>query len=358
MSELVQTIITKNKRTEEATLIGLKGPVRGRNFLLVGRKVLLGRGDSCDIILDDLNASRKHVLITMGREGHLLVDQKSKNGVYINHERKARHKLENGDIVEIGSSLFRFEVAPSKLGSRHFTLGKEVIPNTTKSAARKSIGLETRPYTRKAMESALTIADQVDLYIARTRVLIENNRRAALAVAITLITLSTFWLFGGLAEQRKTDDASQAQPTPSSPAKVQPATHQTSSFNTTALPPGKRSNPTYEDRNAARQHYSQATQAFYAGDYRRAISLYGSALEKDPDHPAAAKKRQQAEEKLHDMIHEYYNRGVREFTNLYYDRAVRAWERSMALSFEFAPDFYEKSKLKIAEARSLIAETR
>ncbi|MDH7603025.1 MAG: FHA domain-containing protein [Armatimonadota bacterium] len=39
-----------------------------------------------------------------------MYDEGSTNGTYVNNARVTRHELANGDLVQIGSTKFRFEL--------------------------------------------------------------------------------------------------------------------------------------------------------------------------------------------------------------------------------------------------------
>jgi pSer/pThr/pTyr-binding forkhead associated (FHA) protein len=63
----------------------VEGPDRGRSVALVeeGRAYVVGRGEACDLVLDDVDASREHVQLVRRPGGVLVRDLGSKNGAWL-----------------------------------------------------------------------------------------------------------------------------------------------------------------------------------------------------------------------------------------------------------------------------------
>lgn len=71
--------------------------------------VAMGRAKDCDIVVADLNVSRRHAEVRLENGEHWLVDLGSTNGTSVNGTRVSRAKLENGDRIELGSTVLVFE---------------------------------------------------------------------------------------------------------------------------------------------------------------------------------------------------------------------------------------------------------
>ncbi|MHC4548826.1 MAG: FHA domain-containing protein [Planctomycetota bacterium] len=84
--------------------------VRGSRIELDGnRKYVLGRAEECDIVVDDLTASRRHARLTVGRtpEAVFVQDLDSHNGTFVNEGKVAgRTPLEHGNRLRIGATVF------------------------------------------------------------------------------------------------------------------------------------------------------------------------------------------------------------------------------------------------------------
>jgi two-component system, cell cycle response regulator len=95
----------------EACLVHIypSGTTMGRRYPIQSTSLVLGRGDNCDIRLQDNSVSRNHAKIEPSKEGIFVVDSKSLNGTYVN-DRPVRgaHMLQDGDYIRIGNAIFRF----------------------------------------------------------------------------------------------------------------------------------------------------------------------------------------------------------------------------------------------------------
>ena len=90
----------KNK-DEVALLVGQSGPLNGQRWDL-GEVVLIGRDETCDIVVPDRQVSRQHARITLTPEGLLLEDLNSKNGTHLNGKLLTGIAiLGDGDSIQI-----------------------------------------------------------------------------------------------------------------------------------------------------------------------------------------------------------------------------------------------------------------
>ena len=86
---------------ELPVLIGQTGPLNGQRWL-VERTIVVGRDQSCDIVISDRQISRYHARFTPTEEGVLLEDLGSKNGTFYNGARLEEPMiLADGDLVQI-----------------------------------------------------------------------------------------------------------------------------------------------------------------------------------------------------------------------------------------------------------------
>jgi len=88
----------------------LEGPFAGKKIRLEGYPVIIGRRESCDIILSDKSVSRRHARLEPEKGGWLLTDLDSANGTYVNGLRMKNSMLSPGDTVKFGTILCVFKV--------------------------------------------------------------------------------------------------------------------------------------------------------------------------------------------------------------------------------------------------------
>ena len=83
------------------------------HLLAPHRPTRVGRGLDCDVILRDPLSSRVHALIELRQDGWWIRDLESRNGTYVNQCRVDEARLQNGTTFQIGSTVFRFHIAPT-----------------------------------------------------------------------------------------------------------------------------------------------------------------------------------------------------------------------------------------------------
>ena len=72
--------------------------------------VVMGRSSSCEVVLEDPNASRRHAAVRQSSNGWQLEDLGSTNGVKVNGRQVVgAHELRPGDRIELGHTEFVFE---------------------------------------------------------------------------------------------------------------------------------------------------------------------------------------------------------------------------------------------------------
>lgn len=82
-------------------LVEVGGEQAGRIYTLSRPSYTLGRAQENDLQLDYEGVSRQHATLLLGPEGYVLVDQRSRNGVFINGFQVDRQALKDGDKVAL-----------------------------------------------------------------------------------------------------------------------------------------------------------------------------------------------------------------------------------------------------------------
>ena len=94
----------------ESCLVMIAGPFLGKKYPLVDEdEFTVGRDEKNFIVIDMDNVSRRHAQVTH-RVGRFFVnDLQSTNGTYLNDEEiREEQPLRSGDLVKIGSAIFKF----------------------------------------------------------------------------------------------------------------------------------------------------------------------------------------------------------------------------------------------------------
>lgn len=163
-----------NEATIELRLADLRGTqttsstyftltvIEGRDFGLVFQlekpETVLGRSDEADIKIDDGKASRRHMLLTLqelsdNNSKVVAVDLNSKNGTYVNGDRITECELRNGDKLNIGDTIIKFEVKDRLDLFYH----KKLYEQATRDAL---TGLWNRNHFNEEMEKLLSVASR------------------------------------------------------------------------------------------------------------------------------------------------------------------------------------------------------
>ena len=81
-------------------------------------KVVLGKGDHCDVILTDSHVSRNHAQIDVSSDGARLRDLNSTNGTWVNGERLlAELLLSEGDVLRFGEIHIHVTAIPKVISA-------------------------------------------------------------------------------------------------------------------------------------------------------------------------------------------------------------------------------------------------
>jgi len=107
----------KIPRGREFFLEYMTGTKKGRSVKFTTGRVVIGRGEEADIVLDDQGVSRKHVIIEIqSREQIYITDLASQNGTWLNGMRIRMTRLIHGDKIRMGNTVLKF-VIQDLLGS-------------------------------------------------------------------------------------------------------------------------------------------------------------------------------------------------------------------------------------------------
>jgi len=95
-------LVQEGVRAGTVLLIRAGGGREGETIALDTDVLTIGRSPHSDIFLDDVTVSRHHARIIRDENGFLVEDLNSLNGTYVNRKRIERHRLTEGDELQIG----------------------------------------------------------------------------------------------------------------------------------------------------------------------------------------------------------------------------------------------------------------
>ena len=88
-----------------------EGPERGTvvNFGTPPSRLLIGRGEECDLQLSDVDVSRAHIELVRDVDGVTARDLASKNGLDVNGRRVRERRLKHGDALRVGVTTLLYQ---------------------------------------------------------------------------------------------------------------------------------------------------------------------------------------------------------------------------------------------------------
>ena len=98
-------------------LIVLQKNGSAKQVNIMGTPFVIGRADSCDLVLDSPLVSRSHAVFETVGDAMTIRDLQSHNGTYVNGDRGDVSALSSGDEIKIGSYQIRFLASESPIAA-------------------------------------------------------------------------------------------------------------------------------------------------------------------------------------------------------------------------------------------------
>jgi pSer/pThr/pTyr-binding forkhead associated (FHA) protein len=115
-------------------LVCLTGSNKGESYVLLGNRIVIGRGDSADIKINDSKSSREHVEISKVGQNWIATDLKSQNGMIVNDKKVTQQTLTEGDKIIVGQTVFK--MAKVEVAGKSGKIIKEEV--SSKSGEKKA----------------------------------------------------------------------------------------------------------------------------------------------------------------------------------------------------------------------------
>lgn len=128
-------------------------PVGGGDPIpLLKQQMLVGRRESCDIILRFANVSAHHCTLSI-ENGYLYVrDMQSRNGIKVNEVKVTERRLSPGDMLSIAKHRYRVDYDPAELGAIGPPPADDVSKEILKESLLARAGLDSRTVGRERSE--------------------------------------------------------------------------------------------------------------------------------------------------------------------------------------------------------------
>ena len=134
----------------------LNGPQAGATFELEKDRMVIGREDGQDLVLQDDRVSRCHIALERRGEAAVVIDMGSSNGAFVNDKMVFEQELREGDVLTLGRTLIRYGEPRSMTA---LTGLEDAAPGTVGAAAG---GEETLFVDQPSDPTSITIVGQTN----------------------------------------------------------------------------------------------------------------------------------------------------------------------------------------------------
>jgi adenylate cyclase len=132
---------------------------------LLKQQLLIGRRESCDIVLRFANVSAHHAQLNIDSGYWYVRDLQSRNGIKINDvriEKDSQRRLDPGDVLAVAKHKYRVEYEPADLGA----VGPPPADNLSQEIMRESLltraGLDHRDIVRESKRHPSDVSKRYD----------------------------------------------------------------------------------------------------------------------------------------------------------------------------------------------------
>lgn len=84
------------------------GPLADSTYYLTEGEIRIGRDPSNSLAVSDLSLSRRHCILSREEDSYKICDLDSRNGTFVNGSVVSERRLNHGDQIAVGESVFVF----------------------------------------------------------------------------------------------------------------------------------------------------------------------------------------------------------------------------------------------------------
>ena len=166
---------SQSQKEKRGVLICTSGSLLDEKVKLRRDNTIIGR-EKNDIVVVDPEVSATHCQIQYVGQDYIIFDMNSSNGTIVNNERVVKKKLEEGDLIQIGKTTFKFVLEDEKSVRHMPTIFRPNSSDRTNSLVDTLIEHELKQPTKIQMELYVTYGNgqkekielrQDEVYIGR-----------------------------------------------------------------------------------------------------------------------------------------------------------------------------------------------
>jgi MoxR-like ATPase len=142
----------------------LGGPDAGRKYEINGGRLIVGRGDECDVRINEGSISRHHAALECVEGVWYVEDLKSANGVFVNGAQVSRTEVAGRNTIQFGSvsTVFNTALGEETLSITAESAGQAAAEDAADARQRASLGVDAAWMQGRALAGE-TITDIHDM---------------------------------------------------------------------------------------------------------------------------------------------------------------------------------------------------
>lgn len=310
----------------------LSGTAAGTEYPLNAAEMTLGRSPDNYICIEDGNASRVHAKIQVIGGQAVLVDNRSRNGVYVNNNRVQQHTLRHGDRIGIGSTILEFHQLDAQPAA-----GPARQPQRQRQPQQQP---QRQPRTTgAARQPGRPITPQKNAGGGNNRLVLYGVAGLGLVAILGMVGYNM--LFGGGG-----GGGGNATATPITRVTLEPLPDITSKEGTNFK----------KNQLQARLYVDHGDSKRISDDLLGAYILYGKAVKTDPSCEVCKSRMDQTRQLILKRVDDYERGGQLAYDSGRYDEAAARWTRAIELLGNFSPERSKALKRNVEEAEQKAEE--
>jgi len=174
---------------------------RSETFRLEGHAWTAGREDTCEVLIQDPHASRKHFELAYTEEGYFVTDLGGANGTHLNGERLTPNvptRMQSGDRLSIKTLTIDFEIRNSLFQNQLAVIENQIgplVPVQSNFDAKSLMPSYEGP-------AVIKVGPEAQNWPPNYEGKAEPKRSRVGIIVIALCALFLFWLFSGPAPKK------------------------------------------------------------------------------------------------------------------------------------------------------------
>lgn len=287
----------------------VSGPEKGKVCVLSSDEVSVGRTEDNALVLPNESVSRHHALFYTAGDGSICVQDKgSKNGILVNGDSVGDCALQDGDIVQIGQYVFRFnlenKVEPERQAAAEFDATDLARPVKVKNPAASR---------RIIMYTVLALVLGGVYYLNEQEGSVEPSKET---------------------EKSEKVDLTKKVPLPDA-AELRGPKSTIPTLEDPALTRAEQALKKYDFDNQpilkAEQYFRRGQREYLSKNYQRAIRNFGTSISLDRKHPLATFYYRLADSEAKNIATDHFTIGRKYFEALQYSRAKYHFKQVLAM---------------------------